>query len=109
MNAQSDATPAPEFTPWAPGDNGKGVLVRGDPLRLEIWKTDELRSPHHAEGLLAFGLETATEVVYFSITVKGLEVYTAPDVDGRAPGDVIRELDPRVPPDEPVDEAWEFG
>lgn len=96
------------LTAWEPGARGKGVLIHDDPRRLEIWKVDDFGYPHHADGLLALGLDVTSNDVCFVIDDAGLTTYQAENIDGRSPGAVIRELDPRVPLDaEPG--PWEFG
>lgn len=107
MDAKTDGTPSPEIVAWAPGDDGKGFLTRGNSRRLEIWKTDENTFPHHADGVAAFGVDLDEVAVFFKIYEGELTVYSD-DVDGRPSGEVIRELDPRIPPDRPETE-FVFG
>lgn len=110
MHKPSDRTPAPKFTPWAPGDDGKGLLVRGAPHRIEVWKVHGIHGePVIAAGMVAFGLEMADCLAAFAISAEGLTAYWAEVIDGRPVGDVLRELDPRLPPDEAPDETWDFG
>lgn len=104
-----DVSGSSKFTDWEPGDRGKGVLVPSDPRRLEIWKVDDFGSPHHAEGLLALGLDETGGDVCFAIDDAGLTVHHDDDIDKRSPGDVIREIDPRVPLDASGLGSWGFG
>lgn len=107
MDAKTEDTPSPEIIAWTPGGDGKGFLVKAEPWRLEIWKVEEHGSPHHAEGLIAFDVDSNDVAVFFTIYEGVLEVYSD-EVDGRPSGEVLRELDPRIPPDAP-ETGFTFG